>query len=617
MKFLFSSIIFTLSALTLVTTSVVQSLPQIARIVGGSQSTEGDFPYFVEMGRCGGALIAPDAVLFAAHCSNYTGQQVIVGSYERRKLNYGAEERICEEWKAHPLYARGSDIDNDFALCKLNKPVILSSTVTLVLNDDSMVPAEDDDLIVMGLGALAEEGAFPDFIHDVSVRAISNAECNASPMYDNQITDDMLCAGFREGRKDSCQGDSGGPIVKRVYQDDGTIVDYHVGVVSWGSGCADANKPGVYARTSSATSFIKDTVCNEFNSVASFCDNLPTPPTSCDVELDVKVTTDVYGFETSWSIKENVYDDEITIRKYLISNYDNDHKVCIEKDKCYTFEINDSHGDGLCSTNNKCGSYSLSMPGKEPFATGGRFKFNEKKSFCILGNGEMDSNAAPTKAPTAAPREVPPTKAPTVAPVVKCNEIGEMQFMLNLQIDDFGGETTWDLSEHFPQSDETGDIIARDNKPENYLETLTYTIPSCLKQNTCYKFGIYDSFGDGIQASNPGYFKGFVNGEQIFEGGDFKSDDFRTFCVAALSQNEDISDCDNDAKFFYNGDPKKGCKWVGRGNKRQIKRKCKKKDKKKKKKLSEYCPETCGRKGIGKCKSLKKKRSIKASSVDV
>ena len=49
----------------------------------------------------------------------------------------------------------------------------------------------------------------------------------------------MFCAG--EAGKDSCQGDSGGPITNI---DNTTLI----GIVSWGSGCALATKPGVYAR---------------------------------------------------------------------------------------------------------------------------------------------------------------------------------------------------------------------------------------------------------------------------------------------------------------------------------------------------------------------------------
>ena len=45
------------------------------------------------------------------------------------------------------------------------------------------------------------------------------------------------------GGKDACQGDSGGPLVRRTTEG-GKRVDYHVGVTSWGIGCADSRFPG-------------------------------------------------------------------------------------------------------------------------------------------------------------------------------------------------------------------------------------------------------------------------------------------------------------------------------------------------------------------------------------
>ena len=42
---------------------------------------------------------------------------------------------------------------------------------------------------------------------------------------------------FSKGGKDSCQGDSGGPM---------TYMGTHVGIVSWGYGCARPAYPGMY-----------------------------------------------------------------------------------------------------------------------------------------------------------------------------------------------------------------------------------------------------------------------------------------------------------------------------------------------------------------------------------
>ena len=59
-----------------------------------------------------------------------------------------------------------------------------------------------------------------------------------------------MCAGFDACGRDSCQGDSGGPIV----DDQGTVI----GAVSWGTGCALAGFPGVYARVGSLRAFIDE-----------------------------------------------------------------------------------------------------------------------------------------------------------------------------------------------------------------------------------------------------------------------------------------------------------------------------------------------------------------------
>ena len=59
----------------------------------------------------------------------------------------------------------------------------------------------------------------------------------------------MVCAGVAAGGKDSCQGDSGGPLIN-------SSTRQLVGIVSWGDGCAQAGKPGVYSRVGTLLSFI-------------------------------------------------------------------------------------------------------------------------------------------------------------------------------------------------------------------------------------------------------------------------------------------------------------------------------------------------------------------------
>ena len=68
-----------------------------------------------------------------------------------------------------------------------------------------------------------------------------------------KLMDKMFCAGLSKGGKDSCQGDSGGPAVK-IEKNKATLV----GVVSFGDGCAEPGKPGLYTRVSNYLDWIEE-----------------------------------------------------------------------------------------------------------------------------------------------------------------------------------------------------------------------------------------------------------------------------------------------------------------------------------------------------------------------
>jgi len=375
------------------------------RIVGGNKADEGDYPYFVEMGGCGGALVAPDVVLFAAHCQNWKGKQLSIGAYKTKSIESGAQDRFCQEWIAHPNYDAVTT-NNDFALCKLDKPVTIDeSKVRLEINDNDSVPNTGDDLVVMGLGALAQGGSSPEYVHEVIVPTISNNKCKQYNGY-SEVSDAMLCAGFpNSGGKDSCQGDSGGPIVRRITNSDGTIVDMHVGVVSWGLGCAQKNAPGVYARTSKGFPWIKSTMCDVLESISSLCtpNNKALPgPGPCDQELTIGVSTDVYAYETKWTLEDNTKN-EVMTRQYLFNNYQNEHKLCLKSNECYVWTVTDEYGDGMCIDGKQCGSYSLMVNGNEVASGDGKFRYSKKENFCTTNS----PTAEPTSEITPTCRDVP------------------------------------------------------------------------------------------------------------------------------------------------------------------------------------------------------------------
>ena len=66
----------------------------------------------------------------------------------------------------------------------------------------------------------------------------------------------MICAGYKNGGKDSCQCDSGGPL----FLIDENFQYLQIGIVSYGEGCARPLKYGVYTKVSSFVDWIESTI---------------------------------------------------------------------------------------------------------------------------------------------------------------------------------------------------------------------------------------------------------------------------------------------------------------------------------------------------------------------
>jgi trypsin len=98
--------------------------------------------------------------------------------------------------------------------------------------------------IISGWGVSAfGSGTRPVDLRHGFVDVQPHAACSAyGAMYDPAT---MLCAGrvTAGGIVDTCQGDSGGPLARQTA---GVRADLLVGIVSWGSTCAEPGYPGIY-----------------------------------------------------------------------------------------------------------------------------------------------------------------------------------------------------------------------------------------------------------------------------------------------------------------------------------------------------------------------------------
>ena len=242
----------------LLASSIAMAMSQVsaaptARIIGGSQATAGSYPWVVSLKGsggdhfCGASLIDKEWVLTAAHCvegETASGMSVVVGEFNTVMTDAGEQKRNVTKITMHPQYNKGVESNNDIALLKLASPVSNKAVTQVVPN--IMKDIKDGSLLtVMGWGNQSTTGEeFPNRLFQVEVPLVSNQECSSNYEASGiEITDKMICAGFKQGGKDSCQGDSGGPL---LYQLNGTW--QQVGIVSFGEGCALPGKPGVYAR---------------------------------------------------------------------------------------------------------------------------------------------------------------------------------------------------------------------------------------------------------------------------------------------------------------------------------------------------------------------------------
>ncbi|XP_064380267.1 transmembrane protease serine 13 isoform X3 [Dromaius novaehollandiae] len=219
------------------------------RIIGGKETSASKWPWQVSVQYgpvhvCGGTIIdAQNSMKVLEDWRVHSG----VSDLKQHSEGVPVSQVIINS-----NYSDDHD-DYDIALMKLSRPLTLSAQVRpacLPMHGQRFETGRSCFITGFGKTRENEDNTAPR-LREAEVKLIDYKVCNSDKVYEGYLTPRMMCAGYLQGGKDACQGDSGGPL---VCEDSGRW--YVAGVTSWGTGCGQKNKPGVYTRVTKLLSWI-------------------------------------------------------------------------------------------------------------------------------------------------------------------------------------------------------------------------------------------------------------------------------------------------------------------------------------------------------------------------
>jgi secreted trypsin-like serine protease len=218
---------------------------------------------------CGGALIAQDWIVTAAHCVLDPRFSVANARIRLGALDISVDDGQTSQIDRIVVHADYSDTTrlNDIAVIRLKLPTNatgdrMANIAVIPLHGALEIGPRLElwhpfSLTGWGLTSTGPDARASAMLKKLDIRRVPNDICQrALAGGQTRIDASVLCANAPDG--DACQGDSGGPLITEV--DDfstGKPNAVLVGIVSWGRGCNIAHNPGVYTRVSAHLGWIR------------------------------------------------------------------------------------------------------------------------------------------------------------------------------------------------------------------------------------------------------------------------------------------------------------------------------------------------------------------------
>eukprot|EP00057_Strongylocentrotus_purpuratus_P017273 XP_011671747.1 PREDICTED: serine proteinase stubble [Strongylocentrotus purpuratus] len=229
-----------------------------ARIVGGIQSGPGKWPWMGSLRdgtshQCGAVLIHQEWAITAHHCIGFF-DNIVLGDNDNSNSDpspYRVQRNV--QPFSNPDFDTVTD-NGDIALLFLTEPVEFNDYVQpLCINTLKTEMTSFNNCFVTGWGTddFFDQRAMR-YLLEASIQMINRSVCSEWYQTFHVITNQHICAGEEDGRRDACSGDSGGPLQCQ----DGQGIWYLLGVVSFGQNCGNPRLPGVYTRVSTQIDFL-------------------------------------------------------------------------------------------------------------------------------------------------------------------------------------------------------------------------------------------------------------------------------------------------------------------------------------------------------------------------